>query len=416
MTMIHRVRPSAVFLAGATAILSACSPDRSAGPNLDAAPPISAQLMSQSANQFIQGSAAAPGSFGGFSANNSLRIGTEFWDNLSADKVGTEACNIGFYASGNMAADCKNPALNSTSNQGGGFTTYFGDGAGSRDGTAFMFNGNSNYTVTLRGSYAGLGSEVGWFIRNGEVYSFNPVPAWSSKTIGTTVNITPLETGGRPWGFYIKNTFNPSAGGCAGPDVDCSDAENGFGGPEFQQFALFSNAAGRTFLVGAEDNRLELMPNGNFEDSDYNDYIWSIAATAPPCDFMTFGRTQIDGTSGEKIVISGNAGGNSPKGGFLGNFLVKVGAVDYNLKDIVSYGQILSGVFSGASYPNARVIVGRTSDGTLVELRIYDGGEPGRVADAVYVKIGSSTPLGAAGANLDRGNIQYHATCRGPKT
>lgn len=106
---------------------------------------------------------------------------------------------------------------------------------------------------------------------------------------------------------------------------------------------------------------------------------------------------------------------NSRTGSSLDRTGENRGAVDYNLKDIVSYGSIVSGGVFGASYPDARVIVGRTADGTKVEIRIYDGGEPGRVADAVYLKIGTTTPLGAAGANLDRGKIQYHATCRGPK-
>lgn len=413
MSILHRFLPSTAIVAGLTTLLAACSADRPAGPSLDAAPSISAQVLSQSANPYILGSAALPGSFVGFTANNSGRQSTEFWDNLSADNtVSTAQCNIGFYASAAMGADCQNQAPGSTANQGG-FTTFFGDGAGSRDATAFLFNGSYTYTATLRGSYAGANSEVGWFTRTGETYAFHPVADWSNKTIGTSVAIT---TGGLPWGFYIKNDFNPSIGGCASPDTDCSDAENGFGGAPFQQFALFSTATGTTFLVGSEDNRLELLPNGRYEDSDYNDYIWAVTPTpvqAAVCDFVTFGRLVTE-QGGTKVVISGNAGGNQPGGGILGEFHIEVNGVDNHVANIDTYGPITSGVFSGPSFPNARIVTGVAKNGVSVELRVWDGGEPGKDTDKVYVKLNGVPVLSPAGQFIDQGNMQYHPQCRGP--
>jgi hypothetical protein len=205
-------------------------------------------------------------------ANNSGRATTEFWDAISADDNASNACNIGFYAAGTLAADCINAAAGSNANQGG-MTTYWGDGAGGRDAAAFTFGGNNSYTVTLAGSYAGGSGEVGWFTKSGAGYAFNPVPAWGAKAVNTSVVIN---TGGLPWGFYIRNNINPETGGCQPPDTNCSDAEGGFDAPQFQQFALFTNSNKTRYLVGAEDNKLELLPNGFYRDSDYNDYIWSI--------------------------------------------------------------------------------------------------------------------------------------------
>ncbi|HYW51530.1 MAG TPA: hypothetical protein VE861_13040 [Gemmatimonadaceae bacterium] len=406
----NATRPSAALAVAAMAFMSACSADRTTGPVANTAPTISAKVVS-AATVIVPGSPA--GSFTTFIANNSGRGSTEFWDNLSADNTASVlSCNIGFYASGTMQSGCQNESAGSTANQGG-YTRYYGDGPGSRDATAFSFASGFEYTVTLEGSYAGDVSEVGYYTLVGGTYTWIPVPAWSTKNIGTSVTINTTGT----WGFYIKNETLSPTGGCGGTAYYCTAADGGFTGTPFQQFALFTNAAENSFLVGAEDNRLELLPNRFFRDSDYNDYIWSISAASltSVCDFMTFGRTQIE-AGGTSVVISGNAGGNSPQGGVLGNFLVKVGDTQYNLQDIAFYGPITSGVFSDAAlYPNARRIVGTTREGDAVEIRIYDGSEPGRIADAVYVRIGATTPLGVNGVSLDRGNIQYHPQCRGPK-
>ena len=405
------LRPSAAVVATAMAFLSACSADRTMGPVVNSAPAISALVVS-AATVIVPGTPA--GSFTAFVANNSGRGSTEFWDNISADNTASVlSCNIGFYAAGTIQNGCQNETAGSTANKGG-YNAYFGDGTGSREATAFSFAPGFTYTVTLRGSYAGDVSDVGYYTLVDGTYTWVPVPAWSSKAIGTSVTISTTGT----WGFYIRNDALSPTGGCGGTSYYCTAADGGFTGTPFQQFALFTNAAETSFLVGAEDNRLELLPNRFFRDSDNNDYIWSIGAASlsSVCDFMTFGRTQIE-ANGKSVVISGNAGGNSPQGGILGNFLVKVDGDQYNLQDIASYGPITSGVFSDpAQYPNARRIVGTTRDGVAVEIRIYDGGEPGRIADAVYVKIGASEPLGMNGVGLDRGNIQYHPQCRGPKS
>lgn len=210
-------------------------------------------------------------------ADNSGRVSTEFWDNESADNVSTHFCNIGFWATGTLSGDCANEAAGSDANQGG-FSKYFGDGATDRDAAGFMFKGGYEYTVTLKGAYHGEVSEVGWFTVSAGVYTLHPVPAWGSSTLGTVVVINSAAD----WGFYIKNVFNPAGGGCVGTDTHCSDATGGFTALPEQQFALMLNAAETRYLVGAEDNKLELLPNAQVRDSDYNDYIWWVDPTPVP--------------------------------------------------------------------------------------------------------------------------------------
>jgi hypothetical protein len=225
------------------------------------------------------------GDFGGFAADNSGRAGTEFWDNMSADAGSSTDCNVGFYAAGVMpAGGCINAYPGSDANQVAGvYTTYFGDGPGMRNPTSFMFKGDRKYVITLRGGYALEPSAVGWFTKSGSSYGFTNVANWTNKVVGSTLTIDQTMTGGKPWGFFISNNINPNAGGCASPTTDCSDAEDGFIPPgsdpfvgAFQQFALFANNTQTKLLVGAEDNRLEVLPNGPNRDSDYNDFIWSI--------------------------------------------------------------------------------------------------------------------------------------------
>jgi hypothetical protein len=262
----------------ALAVLAGCSDSGMLAPTSDgtsfAGGGIGAAAIPTPADVVVPGTTA--GSFANaIVADNSGRATTEFWDNISADDVATNACNIGFYATGNMAADCLNQAPGSTANSGG-FTSYWGDGAENRDPSAFTFDGDYSYTVTLVGSYAGSASEVGWFTKIGGVYQFHPVLDWSNRTIGTSITVN---TSGDDWGFYIKNAFNAAVGGCAS-DGDCSDAEGGFAGAPHQQFALMINADGSRYLVGVEDEALQLMPNGEKLDSDYNDYIFTVEPTA----------------------------------------------------------------------------------------------------------------------------------------
>jgi hypothetical protein len=135
----------------------------------------------------------------------------------------------------------------------------------------------------------------------------------------------------------------------------------------------------------------------------------------PPavCDFVTFGRLIVD-VNGKKVVISGNAGGNAPGGGFLNEFHVEANGVDNHVANIDSYGAISSGALS--SLTNSRMATGTAKNGNSVELRVWDGGEPGKGTDKVYVKINGVELFGADGVYIDQGNIQYHANCRGPKS
>jgi hypothetical protein len=133
----------------------------------------------------------------------------------------------------------------------------------------------------------------------------------------------------------------------------------------------------------------------------------------PVCDFITFGRLVVE-VNGQKVVISGNAGGNQPGGGTLAEFHVEANGVDNHVANVDSYGPITSpGALFG--YPNSRITTGTAKNGTEVELRLWDGGEPGKGTDRVYVKLGSDEIFGADGMLIDQGNMQYHSTCRGPK-
>jgi len=128
-----------------------------------------------------------------------------------------------------------------------------------------------------------------------------------------------------------------------------------------------------------------------------------------PCDFITFGRLVTD-VGGDKVVISGNAGGNKPGGGILGEFHVEVGGVDYHVSDIDTYGPITNPPMQNLT--NARVVTGTSKNGHLVELRLWDGGEPGKNTDVVWVKIDGTVRVPTQ--FIDQGNMQYHDVCRGP--
>jgi len=213
-------------------------------------------------------------------ANVTRNVGA-FWDNTSADNSGAATnCNVGFYATGNFNANCVNQTAGTFANQGG-YSYYWGNGASGFGSPAFMFSGADGYTVSLLGAVAGRTSQIGVFTRSSTgTYTFQDVPAFGSRTVGSTFTIAP----GQDWGFFIKNAFNPNSG-CAA-FTNCSDATGGFSSAPFQQFALFStsnvNSGLGRYLVGAEDNGLELLPNGFFRDSDYNDYLISVTATPEP--------------------------------------------------------------------------------------------------------------------------------------
>ena len=147
------------------------------------------------------------------------------------------------------------------------------------------------------------------------------------------------------------------------------------------------------------------------------DYKGTVSWTVPPppqvCDFITFGRLVVE-VGGDKIVISGNAGGNAPDGGILGTIEISVGGTQYHVPTIETYAHTASGVLFPD--PFARVITGH-SDSHLIELRLRDNpnpgqGEPTDEGDKVWLKIDNNVivPL----QTPDQGNIQLHLNCRGP--
>jgi hypothetical protein len=135
------------------------------------------------------------------------------------------------------------------------------------------------------------------------------------------------------------------------------------------------------------------------------------AVAVPVCDFITFGRL-VASLNGQKVVISGNIGGNQPGGGILSEFHVVANGIDNHVADVATYGAINSGPLSGLT--NSRISTGIAKNGVAVEVRMWDGGEPGKGTDIVYVKLNGVEILGPNGQYLDQGNMQYHANCRGP--
>jgi hypothetical protein len=139
------------------------------------------------------------------------------------------------------------------------------------------------------------------------------------------------------------------------------------------------------------------------------------AAPAPICDFITFGRLVVE-VGGNKIVISGNAGGFKASGEILGHVNIQVGNTKYNVQDITDYFVATSGPLAG---PNTRVIQGTSTSGHTIELRLRDNpapgaGEPGPLeGDAVWLSIDGVTVVPVM--TIDQGNIQLHLVCRGPE-
>ena len=160
---------------------------------------------------------------------------------------------------------------------------------------------------------------------------------------------------------------------------------------------------------------------GTYRINQFHGYVVTYVNTedAPPppppavCDFITFGRLVVD-LNGKKVVISGNAGGNKPGGGILSEFHIEANGVDNHVAQVDTYGPITAG---GALFglTNSRITTGTARNGVAVELRLWDGGEPGKGTDKVYVKLGGVELFGPDGKFIDQGNMQFHSNCRGPK-
>lgn len=262
------------FLAGCAADAPLTAPEPSVSASISG-------LSSAPADYILPGSPV--GSFGAYIADNSGRATTEFWDNPSSDRdpgAGVVACTIGHWAAGSFDTGCRFGAAGSNANipAVNVWTRYWGDGTEGRDPSAFMFRGTYSYRVRLVGSYAANRSEVGWFRKRSTTYTFNPVPTWGSKDVQGAVDV--IIPAGDDWGLYISNDFNDSDSGCGtgAPRRYCSDANGGFTAIPSQQHALFTRASGGVFLVGMEDNKLEVGPDGEGRDSDYQDYILTVRA------------------------------------------------------------------------------------------------------------------------------------------
>jgi hypothetical protein len=145
------------------------------------------------------------------------------------------------------------------------------------------------------------------------------------------------------------------------------------------------------------------------------DFSAVLSWTVPQiCDFITFGRLVVE-VGGEKIVISGNAGGNAPDGGILGEIEIDVGDTKYHVHTIDTYGLTTNAPLFPD--PFARRITGLSGTHT-VELRLRDNpnpgqGEPTSEGDKVWLKIDGVVVVPTQ--TPDQGNIQLHLNCRGPK-
>lgn len=357
------------------------------------------------------------GSFVPFTADNSGRETTEFWDNNSADNNGsTTSCNIGFFAAGTFSGDCDNVTEGTEANQGG-FSQYWADGPEDRDASAFMFDGDFEYEVSLVGAVHGSPSEVGWFTVSGGVYTFHAVTDWGNAVLNSSITIN---TGGDDWGFYIKNAFNAQADGCSDPDTDCSDAEGSFGSVQFQQFALFTNDGGDAYLVGVEDNELLLDETDHPLDSDYNDYIFRVEPQDVPESLegrMTGGVSKLTSTSGDgnvsisftlhcDITLSNNIEINW-SGGNKWHLDKPISTAFCSLEDDPTPPVAPINIFEGTA-------VGRFNgvDGYPLEFTLIDKGEGKPSGDmagfTIYEQDGTTVLLQVTLQSAEDGNIQAH--------
>lgn len=219
-------------------------------------------------------------------------------------------------------------------------------------------------------------------------------------------------------------TYSFAAGECKVVDLNFAQTQGGSDNVSVsEQSSPFFTVLSRkktelAFIVGTpnDDQPVTSTPNSDPVTTIINGFHGTlIEYTNHPlpevCDFITFGKL-VAYLNGQKVVISGNIGGNQPGGGILSEFHVEANGVDNHVANVDTYGAIGSGPLSGLT--NSRISTGIAKNGVAVEVRMWDGGEPGKGTDIVYVKLNGVEILGPNGQYLDQGNMQYHSNCRGP--
>ena len=199
-------------------------------------------------------------------------------------------------------------------------------------------------------------------------------------------------------------------GGTPGNGYQCTEDPQPFGSHGFTRDKAVSTLDGHELINWT---RVMTATTG-CENPAGLDFVGTVSWVVPQiCDFITFGRL-VTTVGDDKVVISGNAGGNAPGGGILGEIEISIGSVKYHVSTIDSYALTTNApLFLD---PFARVIRGKSGTHTI-ELRLRDNpnpgqGEPTDEGDKVWLKIDGVVvvPL----QTPDQGNIQLHLNCRGP--
>jgi hypothetical protein len=202
-----------------------------------------------------------------------------------------------------------------------------------------------------------------------------------------------------------------------GTDATVTITETGIpAGVDFDHVVVYQNSAGTVTSSSTTTNSASGHVGGNSSGNLGAAFLFYnvLEPTPPPpdiCDFITFGRLVTE-IGGKKVVISGNAGGNNADGSIKNEFHIVYQDVDYHVADAITYGPIAAGSLSALT--NSRVVTGKAKNGTDVELRLWDGGEPGKDTDIVWFSLNGSVKTAAAGQLINQGNMQYHSNCRGP--
>ncbi|HEX7979603.1 MAG TPA: hypothetical protein VF461_13435 [Gemmatimonadaceae bacterium] len=204
------------------------------------------------------------------------------------------------------------------------------------------------------------------------------------------------------------DVYTRTTGGSSDAPAILAIVENAAPGTDLQSITL-SGPGAQAGSVDVPGRKATVYINKYH--GDVASFVNVAVAPPPVCDFITFGRL-VATVNGVKVVVSGNIGGNQPGGGILSEFHVEANGVDNHVANVDTYGPIASGPLS--SLTNSRISTGTAKNGVAVEVRMWDGGEPGKGTDILYVKLNGVELLGPSGAFIDQGNMQYHSNCRGP--